>query len=129
MIFFNIIRNMKINIRKDSGITLVALVVTIVVLLILSGISIKAVTGKNGVVKSAQTATDDAEKACMEERIDQAILSAETKNKNTTLDDVINELINRNIIKSKSDVNTTTGTITTSDPIYEIEGKLDDYIN
>jgi len=39
---------------KEKGITLVALVVTIVVLLILAGISITMITGDNGLMKKAR---------------------------------------------------------------------------
>ena len=42
--------------KKEKGITLVALVVTIVVLLILAGVSISLVLGNNGIVKKAQDA-------------------------------------------------------------------------
>ena len=40
---------MKKNVRKqNAGITLIALVITIIVLLILAGISIATLTGENG---------------------------------------------------------------------------------
>ena len=42
--------------KNNKGITLVALVVTIVVLLILAGVSINLVLGDNGIVKKAQDA-------------------------------------------------------------------------
>ena len=42
--------------RKMKGITLVALVVTVVVLLILAGISLNLVLGENGIIKKAQEA-------------------------------------------------------------------------
>ena len=42
--------------RKNKGITLVALVVTIVVLLILAGVSINLVLGDNGIIAKAQEA-------------------------------------------------------------------------
>ena len=42
------------KILQNKGITLVALVVTIVVLLILAGISITALFGDNGLIKRAQ---------------------------------------------------------------------------
>ena len=38
------------GIRKSSGITLIALVITIIVLLILAGISISMLTGENRIV-------------------------------------------------------------------------------
>ena len=40
--------------KNNKGITIVALVVTIVVLLILAGVSINLVLGNNGIVKKAQ---------------------------------------------------------------------------
>ena len=43
--------------RKESGITLIALVVTIVVLLILAGVSISMLTGENGIITQAQEAS------------------------------------------------------------------------
>lgn len=42
--------------KKERGITLVALVVTIVVLLILAGVSISLVLGNNGLIKKTQEA-------------------------------------------------------------------------
>ena len=47
--------------RNNKGITLVALVVTIVVLLILAGVSINLVLGDNGIVKRAQEAKNKTE--------------------------------------------------------------------
>ena len=44
----------KLNNDKKDGITLILLVVTIVVLLILAGVSINAVVGGDGVIKSTQ---------------------------------------------------------------------------
>lgn len=51
--------------KKENGITLVALVVTIVVLLILAGVSISLVLGNNGLInktKEAKNATVNATK-------------------------------------------------------------------
>ena len=42
--------------KSNKGITLIALVVTIVVLLILAGVSISMLTGENGIIKQAQDA-------------------------------------------------------------------------
>ena len=44
------------KIRHNSGITLIALIITIIVLLILAGVSINLVTGDNGVLTEAQLA-------------------------------------------------------------------------
>lgn len=51
----------KINKYKQNGITLVALVVTIVVLLILAGISIGMLTGEDGIIEKAQEAVFKSE--------------------------------------------------------------------
>ncbi len=51
------------QIKEENGITLIALVVTIVVLLILAGISINAIIGDNGIVGKAKEAQNKMENA------------------------------------------------------------------
>ena len=48
--------NMKKNYSKQNGITLIALVVTIVVLLILAGVSVNALFGNSGIIEKAKEA-------------------------------------------------------------------------
>ena len=50
--------NKKLKIKQEKGITLIALVVTIVVLLILAGVSISLVINNNGVISKAKDARD-----------------------------------------------------------------------
>lgn len=45
--------------KKENGITLVALVITIVVLLILAGVAITSISGNNNIITKAQDAKDD----------------------------------------------------------------------
>ena len=45
--------------RKQKGITIIALVITIVVLLILAGVTINLVLGNNGIIIKAQEATEE----------------------------------------------------------------------
>ena len=40
--------------KKENGITLIALVITIVVLLILAGISVSVLSGDNGIINQAK---------------------------------------------------------------------------
>ena len=54
---------------NNKGITLIALVITIIVLLILAGVSIAMLTGQNGILTQATTARDDTAKAEAVERI------------------------------------------------------------
>ncbi len=49
--------------EKNNGITLIALVVTIVVLIILAGISISVILGENGLVAKAKRAATQTEEA------------------------------------------------------------------
>jgi type II secretory pathway pseudopilin PulG len=53
--------------RKEGGITLVALVVTIIVLLILAGITIATLFGDNGAINKAQKAKEETEKSTQNE--------------------------------------------------------------
>ena len=54
--------------KKNSGITLVALVVTIVVLLILAGVSINLVVGQNGLINRAKEAARKTQETAKEEQ-------------------------------------------------------------
>ena len=50
--------------KKQKGITLIALVVTIIVLLILAGVSIATLTGDNGILTRASNAKELWQKIC-----------------------------------------------------------------
>ena len=47
----------KINLKKEKGITLIALVITIIVLLILAGVAISMITGDSSIMNKAQEAS------------------------------------------------------------------------
>ena len=113
--------------KANKGITLVALVITVIILIILAGITIAGLTGEKGLIKEAKTAKELTEVASLEEQIELAIIKAEQKHRNPTIDDVITELINNKVISDESKVNKETGSIHT-ELGYLIEGKLDDYI-
>ena len=62
----------KINIKKikkNNGITLIALVITIIVLLILAGVTIATLTGENGILTRASEASEQTEIAEEKEAI------------------------------------------------------------
>ena len=67
-------------IRKTIGITLIALVVTIIVLLILAGITISLVFGPNGVVKKAQEAANKTNEAVINEQAQMNDVSSTIEN-------------------------------------------------
>ncbi len=56
--------------KKQNGITLIALVITIIVLLILAGISIATLTGENGILSKANDAKVETRGAAVEEAKD-----------------------------------------------------------
>ena len=66
---------MLLKIKKDmKGITLIALVITIIVLLILAGITIGAITGDNGIINQAQSAKTENERSDIEEQINVIVI-------------------------------------------------------
>ncbi len=73
--------NMKEK-TKQKGVTLIALVITIIVLIILAGVAINALVGENGIITQAQRAKEDTEQgkkeelgglASLEQQIDEAL--------------------------------------------------------
>ena len=73
--------------KKDRGITLIALVITIIVLLILAGVTIQTLTGDNGLLSKAGEAKEKNEESEICEQIKLAYLDYEmAKFKNSNLD-------------------------------------------
>ena len=60
---------MKTKITKTNGITLIALVITIIVLLILAGVTIAILTGDNGILNKATEASEKTKIAEEEEKV------------------------------------------------------------
>ena len=56
------------KIKKNSGITLIALVITIIVLIILAGVSITMISGQDEILTRAGKAKEATEKAKEDER-------------------------------------------------------------
>ncbi len=55
--------------KAQKGITLIALVITIIVLLILAGITIATLTGENGILGKANTAKQETTKQGAKEKV------------------------------------------------------------
>ena len=68
--------------KSGKGITLIALVITIVVLLILAGVTIATLTGDNGLLTRANEAKEKTEEAEVIEKLKIAILEDEVGNSN-----------------------------------------------
>ena len=61
--------SLKDNLKTNKGITLIALVITIIVLLILAGVSIAMLTGDNGILTKSQNAKTKTKDAEVDERV------------------------------------------------------------
>ncbi len=98
--------------KNQKGITLVALVITIIVLLILAGVSIALVVGNNGILGRATGAVATSELATAEQEIKVSIADAQMDayTKSATSPDFEAAYTNRSFY----DNNCTSGTITTA---------------
>ncbi len=82
---------------NEKGITLIALIITIIVLLILAGVSINAVVGDNGVLSNAQKSQVEMEKAKFIEDSGMAyddIYAENLEAESITMDEISEKLIN-----------------------------------
>ena len=61
---------------NEKGITLIALVITIIVLIILAGVAISMLSGDNGILKQAATAKEETEKQSEIEKVRLAVTAA-----------------------------------------------------
>lgn len=89
-------KRIKMKKNQAKGITLIALVITIIVLLILAGVTIATLTGENGILIRANEAKNLYGKASFNEKIQIAVTPYRAEN-NFTLEDseltsIINEL-------------------------------------
>ncbi len=64
------------DVAYNNGITLVALVITIIVLLILAGISIASLTGENGILNKATMSKEDTQRQTAKEKVQLAIMGS-----------------------------------------------------
>lgn len=90
--------------KNKNGITLMALVVTIIILLILAGISIGMLSGDNSIIKQAGNAKTQTDIAQEKEILEQATVVAMGKSKYGDIDETYftNELEKNNATVSKS---------------------------
>ena len=79
--------------KSTKGITLIALVVTIIILLILAGVSIAMLTGNNGVLTQAKSAKEKTGEKGEQERVNLAASSAMTLGMGTITTENLNKAI------------------------------------
>ena len=98
--------------KEMKGITLVALVVTIVVLLILAGVSINTVLGDDGIIKKAKEAAEATRRASAEEEMNRLVLEYQLASNDETLESFLQEKVTEGRINGVTDNGDGTITIT-----------------
>ena len=88
------------KLKNKKGITLIALVVTVVVLIILAGVSINAVIGDDGIIKKAQNSANLTKEAEVKEAINRTILEFYLTNDYETLEDFLKAKVTEGKIDS-----------------------------
>ena len=110
---------MKSTLKKtEKGITLVALVVTIVVLLILAGVSINTVVGDDGIIQKAKEKAEATKRASAEEEMNRLVLEYQLAKNDETLESFLQEKVTEGRIDGVTDNGDGTITIT-----KKVEGK------
>ena len=122
-------QNLKERVNGKNGITLIALVITIIVLLILAGVAIATLTGENGILTRVQSTKTQNEKKTIEEQIHLALQSSRI-NEGLIIDKAIleEELSNNEMEIIKSDNNELPWTIRKNSYLYMINknGELEE---
>ena len=89
--------------KEMKGITLVALVITIVVLLILAGVSINTVLGDDGIIKKAKEAAEATKRASAEEEMNRLVLEYQIASNDETLKSFLQEKVTEGRIDGVTD--------------------------
>ena len=116
---------------KERGITLIALVVTIVVLLILAGVSLNLILGNNGIITKAKESRTETRMAQIDEQVKLAIGDAYTDGIGSITDSGLKSALNNRLGEGTYDISgdETTGwkvTVKETGKVYEISanGKI-----
>ena len=112
------------TLKRNQGITLIALVVTIIVLLILAGISIAMLTGQNGILNRATDAKNANGTAQTDEQVKLAVAEALSNGLGTITDENLRKALDANVGAGNYELtgNATNGwTIKAGDKTYNID--------
>jgi len=112
--------------RKNyvAGITLIALVVTIIVLLILAGISIQMLTGDNGILSRAGEAKDLTAEKQMLERVQLAYLAASTGGKGQVTEQLLRDELDKEFGQNKYELTEDLTKVIIDEKEYDVGGTV-----
>ena len=82
--------------KNNKGITLIALVVTIIVMIILASITITALSGKKSTINQTTDIAENAQKESIIEKIEADLLQEKIKTGNTPTKDDLKRIIQEN---------------------------------
>ena len=130
---------MKLNFkgRREKGITLIALVITIIVLLILAGVTIATLTGDNGILKKSNDAKEETRGASVEEAVELWKINKKTERyseggTSQGLQELLDDLEKQKLITEKERENiNNVGQITIGSRTIQFKEKIKigDYVN
>ena len=101
--------------KENKGITLIALVITVIILLILAGVTIAAISGDNGILAQASRAKQESEKASIIEQIRLDIMEKQTENEGIIYDEDFYQ-----ILENYGSISNDETTLTTTKGNYKI---------
>ena len=104
--------------KETKGITLITLAITIVVLIILAGVSINAVIGDDGIIKKAQNSANLTKEAEVKEAINRTILEFYLTDDYETLEDFLKAKVTEGKIDSVT--KNADGTLTVKKENYSV---------
>lgn len=120
---------MKAEIKQkvEKGITLIELVITIIVLLILAGVTIATLTGDNGILTQASNAKEETEQTNEKELIELAVMAAKSDGQGVLTTDNLNREMKRNFNNDKMVRENGSSWIYENEHIYKIseDGKVE----
>ena len=111
------------NKKKMNGITLIALVITIIVLLILVGVTLSTLTGQDGILNKAAEAADQTNKMTVEETVQVEVMGSYNNKGELDIED-LNKNLEDNLsgIKYKGNALTSENKISSLPAVVEYDG-------
>ena len=108
--------------KNNRGITLIALVITIIVLLILARVTIATLTGDNGILTKATEAKQKTMEATAKEKVQIEVMASYGTDGNINIDELNKNLQNINGIKYNGNEILDSNKITSLPAIVEFDG-------
>lgn len=117
-------RGRQMKKTREKGITMVALIITIIVLIILAGVTIPSLTDKKGVINSAKEAKQDTESQTAKEMLQEEVLKSDDRFGGISLDKLKKNI--KNDIKGATIQNESTTTFPLNVKIEEYSFTIDE---